>query len=37
VTGETHFKGWAKPGPVPLGLDIGLTVSRDVRRVPGWI
>lgn len=20
VTGETHFKGWAKPGPVPPGL-----------------
>ena len=24
---ETHFKGWAKPGPVPPGLATGLTVE----------
>jgi len=24
---ETHFKGWAKPGPVPPGLAAGLTVE----------
>lgn len=24
---ETHFKGWAKPGPVPPGLVNGLTVE----------
>ena len=24
---ETHFKGWAKPGPVPPGLTGGLTVE----------
>jgi hypothetical protein len=29
VTGETHFKGWAKPGPVPHGLSAGLTVASD--------
>ena len=29
VTGETHFKGWAKPGPVPPGLSAGLTVAPD--------
>ncbi|MEQ2007991.1 MAG: hypothetical protein ABMA26_14435 [Limisphaerales bacterium] len=26
---ETHFKGWAKPGPVPPGLSAGLTVAPD--------
>jgi len=26
VTHETHFKGWAKPGPMPLGLSASLTV-----------
>jgi len=26
---ETHFKGWAKPGPVPPGLGDGLTVAPD--------
>ena len=29
VTGETHFKGWAKPGPVPPGWSAGLTVAPD--------
>lgn len=24
---ETHFKGWAKPGPVPPGLNAGVTVE----------
>jgi tRNA1Val (adenine37-N6)-methyltransferase len=24
---ETHFKGWAKPGPVPPGLAAGVTVE----------
>ena len=24
---ETHFKGWAKPGPVPPGALVGLPVS----------
>jgi len=24
---ETHFKGWAKPGPVPPGLNSGVTVD----------
>ena len=24
---ETHFKGWAKPGPVPPGLDAGVVVE----------
>jgi tRNA1(Val) A37 N6-methylase TrmN6 len=27
VNGETHFKGWAKPGPVPPGLATGVTVE----------
>lgn len=28
-TAETHFKGWAKPGPLPPGLNAGLTVAPD--------
>ena len=24
---ETHFKGWAKPGPVPPGLSAGVTIE----------
>ena len=24
---ESHFKGWAKPGPIPPGLDSGVTVE----------
>jgi tRNA1Val (adenine37-N6)-methyltransferase len=24
---ETHFKGWAKPGPVPPGLDAGVDIE----------
>jgi tRNA1(Val) A37 N6-methylase TrmN6 len=27
VEAETHFKGWAKPGPVPPGLAAGVTVE----------
>ena len=27
MTRETHFKGWAKPGPVPPGLASGVTVE----------
>jgi tRNA1(Val) A37 N6-methylase TrmN6 len=27
VTSETHFKGWAKPGPVPPGLASGAAVE----------
>jgi tRNA1Val (adenine37-N6)-methyltransferase len=27
VNVETHFKGWAKPGPVPPGLAAGVTVE----------
>jgi tRNA1Val (adenine37-N6)-methyltransferase len=27
VTNATHFKGWAKPGPVPPGLSTGHTVE----------
>jgi tRNA1(Val) A37 N6-methylase TrmN6 len=27
VNAETHFKGWAKPGPVPPGLAAGVTVE----------
>jgi len=27
VNAETHFKGWAKPGPTPPGLDAGLKVE----------
>jgi tRNA1Val (adenine37-N6)-methyltransferase len=27
VINETHFKGWAKPGPVPPGLAAGVTVE----------
>jgi tRNA1(Val) A37 N6-methylase TrmN6 len=27
VTSETHFKGWAKPGPVPPGLASGVAVE----------
>lgn len=26
---DSHFKGWAKPGPVPPGLSAGLTVALD--------
>lgn len=26
---ETHFKGWAKPGPVPPGLSADLTVAPE--------
>jgi tRNA1Val (adenine37-N6)-methyltransferase len=29
VTPETHFKGWAKPGPVPPGLASGVTAGPD--------
>jgi len=29
MTGNSHFKGWAKPGPVPPGLVNGLTVAQD--------
>jgi len=29
VTGETHFKGWAKPGIRPPGLTADLTVAAD--------
>jgi tRNA1Val (adenine37-N6)-methyltransferase len=29
VKNETHFKGWAKPGPVPPGL--GAPISRSAR------
>jgi len=28
VTHESHFKGWAKPGPVPPGLAADVTVER---------
>ena len=24
---ETHFKGWTKPGPIPPGLDSGVTIE----------
>lgn len=27
MTNETHFKGWAKPGPVPPGLASGVVVE----------
>jgi tRNA1(Val) A37 N6-methylase TrmN6 len=27
LTTETHFKGWAKPGPIPPGLVSGVTVE----------
>jgi len=27
VSNATHFKGWAKPGPVPPGPDAGVTVE----------
>lgn len=27
MTNETHFKGWAKPGPVPPGLATGVVVE----------
>ena len=27
--GETHFKGWAKPGPSPPALSEGLTVESN--------
>jgi tRNA1Val (adenine37-N6)-methyltransferase len=27
VSNATHFKGWAKPGPLPPGLDAGVTVE----------
>ncbi len=26
---DTHFRGWAKPGPVPPGLAAGVTVAAD--------
>lgn len=26
---ETHFKGWAKPGSIPPGMDAGLTVEAN--------
>lgn len=29
MTGETHFKGWAKPGPIPPGLGDLLVVEPD--------
>jgi tRNA1Val (adenine37-N6)-methyltransferase len=29
VNSETHFKGWAKPGPVPPGLASGVAVEPD--------
>ena len=29
MTAESHFKGWAKPGPVPPGLVDGLTIASD--------
>jgi tRNA1(Val) A37 N6-methylase TrmN6 len=29
VTAETHFKGWAKPGPLPPGLSVPLTPAPD--------
>ena len=29
MSAETHFKGWAKPGPVPPGLGNGLSVAPD--------
>ena len=29
MSAETHFKGWAKPGPVPTGLSAGLSVAPD--------
>ena len=28
-TAETHFKGWAKPGPVPPGLAAGVVVESN--------
>ncbi len=27
MNAETHFKGWAKPGPIPPGLDAGVKVE----------
>jgi len=27
VNSATHFKGWAKPGPVPRGLEAGVSVE----------
>ena len=27
MSNATHFKGWCKPGPVPPGLDAGVTVE----------
>ncbi len=29
MTNETHFKGWAKPGPIPPGLASGLVVEAN--------
>jgi tRNA1Val (adenine37-N6)-methyltransferase len=29
MTSDSHFKGWAKPGPVPPGLVAGLAVTAD--------
>src|SRR5450432_2727121 len=29
MTADTHFKGWAKPGPRPPGLASGVTVEPD--------
>src|SRR4029453_4710945 len=26
---ETHFKGWAKPGPIPPGVTAGVTLGPD--------
>ena len=26
---DTHFKGWAKPGPIPPGLDAGSNIGPD--------
>jgi tRNA1Val (adenine37-N6)-methyltransferase len=27
VTGQTHFKGWAKPGPIPPGMTAGVALE----------
>jgi len=29
MTSDLHFKGWAKPGPIPPGLGAGLVVADD--------
>ncbi len=31
VKTETHFKGWAKPGPVPPGAGVQLRLARQTR------